>query len=292
MPVALAAPDLLAILAIAFVLVLLLVALSIYATARQARGYAVDMPVISGPLVAAVDHVIAFDLSVARAVDNLVNSVLVSAVTAFGRLVVAIFNAAGAAILLTIHATADDASYAYAHVLTIEGKELPALAGRVGAIESLQEPLRSAVRGLARSEAQAAAAPILARLAGLELAVAQQAAAISTYRPLWDSLARVPGGVAYQLSRDAAQLAALAAAVGALDAALGAESSGVSALERSIAQQQAQLAKLAGLGALSLAGTAVVAELIRIAENPCMVCPGLNLNDLEGRVSSLELGGV
>src|SRR5690242_19948272 len=106
MPLALAAPELLVVVVLALLLVLLLVNLQLYQNGRQARSFVSGWPVISGLAVTAIDWILAFDVQAVRFIDDAIGHLLISAVQAFGRLVVLSFNLAGAAILALIHHTA------------------------------------------------------------------------------------------------------------------------------------------------------------------------------------------
>lgn len=292
MPIALAAPEIIVILGLALLLVLLLVAAQLYANGRQARSFTVNLPVIADPSTAALDFLLAAVVAVARIADDQVTNFLMAAITSFGRLVVYAFNSAGAALLFLIHDTAAKANTAYALAVQAQTSGLPALSARVEALGSTETADIASVKAFTLNAVSVAALGILARLVSDEGVIGGQQRTIDTYRPLWDRLAAVPGGVPATLVAQAQAIALLTAQVADLRRALGVEEGGVSALERSIAGQGAALKQLAGVGVIAAAGEVVVAELVRIAENPCGVCPGLNLNDLEGRVASLELAGL
>lgn len=291
MPVAAAAPELAVVLLVALMLVVLIVLAQLYSNGRQARSFTVGLPVIADPTTAALDFILQLLVAAGRNVDSAISTFLVFSVQGFGRLVVLAFNAASSTVLFLIHDTAAKASSGYALAVQAESVDLPALSARVGALASTEAADIASVKAFTLNAINAAALGILARLVADEGVIASQQRVIDTYRPLWDQLAAVPGGVVGALNTQAAAIAVLSARVGVLERALGVEETGVSALERTIAGQAETLKRLAGVGVIAAAGDIVVAELVRIAENPCGVCPGVNLNDLEGRVASLELAG-
>lgn len=292
MPLAAAAPELLVVFVAALLLALLLVSVQLYQNGKQARSFALNLPVVAIPVVSAVDWLIAFNVQAARYVDNALGNFLVLSITSFGRMVVFAFNTAGAAILFLIRDTAAQANAANNLARHIEFVELPAVGAALDALGALRTVVSDAVRGFVVTTVAAATLPILARLSAAEGVNAAQQQTLDTYRPMWQQLAAVPGGAATAIALLQVEFAALRAQVGVLEAELSGAQNGVSALERQIAAQSSQLARLAAVGVLAGAGVAVVAELVRIAENPCEVCPGLNLSDLEGRVASMELSGV
>lgn len=81
--------------------------------------------------------------------------------------------------------------------------------------------------------------------------------------------------------------------------ALGATTAGgVSALERDVASQQAairaveaELAKVLGLAGVAALGAVAIANLVRILRDPCGICPGLDLSNVQGRLLALEMFG-
>lgn len=152
------------------------------------------------------------------------------------------------------------------------------------------------------------------RLLQLELAVEQhliQSVVVPDLRALQLAEAQAAG----ELLRAEAQIGDLTARIGQAEVALAAVVSvlpiihqlqglatntgaGVSALERDVAQQQAnvraveaELAKVLGLAGVAALGAVAIANLIRIARDPCGVCPGLDLSNVQGRLTALEMFG-
>lgn len=292
MPVVAAAPELALALVVALMLVLLLVSVQLYQNGKQARSFAVGLPVISAPVLTAVDWLIGFNIQAARLVDTALGDLVLLSIQGFGRLVVLSFNAAGAVLLILIHSTAAAAQTAHALAVKLETVEVPALSARVGGLERALTADTAALKAFILASLSSAVAPVLARLGAAEGVIGAQQRVIDTYRPMWDQLAGVPGGAAAGIASLRAQVSVLSVQVAALEATLGQTQAGASALERQIAAQQSAVARLAAVGVIAGAGEVVIAEILRIAENPCEVCPGLNLNDLEGRVASMELAGV
>jgi hypothetical protein len=126
-------------------------------------------------------------------------------------------------------------------------------------------------------------------------AMAQQAA---------QDVAQLQGQVADLTGRLTQAEAALAAVLGVvplvhqLQALTAGAGSGVSALERDVAAQQArlgtidaELARVLGLTSVAALGAVAIANLIRIARDPCNICPGLDLSNVQGRLLALEMFG-
>lgn len=291
MPIALAAPEVIGVVLVALILVVMLVALQLYSSGRQARAFAVNLPVVADPVTAALDFVLALVVSGARVVDLQFSNWLYGGVAAFGRFVVLAFNAAGAALLSLIHDTAARAVRAEALATHVEVVELPALYAELQATRAALDAL--ALRIVPALQAQVATdertiGQQAARILALEQVVARD---LAPYVPMLARLASLPVDAAEEIGRLAALVAGLTAAESILGAQAGILSGGVSALERQVGQQQAALERLAALGVLAVAGSAVLAELVRIGRDPCGVCSGLNLSDLEGRVALLEVSG-
>lgn len=292
MPVAIAIPEVVVLVVVGLLLVVLLVGLQLTANGRQARSFAVNLPVVADPTTAALDWVLQQVAQGMRVVDYALSEAATEAANALGDFVVHVVNSAGAIFIVLVHRTADAAASAYALAVEIEDTELPAIRATQGELVSALQADFGAAKAFTLTAVAGAVAPVLGRLGAAESVNAAQQQVIDAYRPMWAQLAAVPGGAAREIVLLTAQVATLTAAVGSLEAQLGQTSSGVSALERQVAAQQAALGRLAVVGVIAGAGAAVAAELVRIAENPCEVCPGLDLNDLEGRVAGLELAGV
>jgi hypothetical protein len=73
---------------------------------------------------------------------------------------------------------------------------------------------------------------------------------------------------------------------------------GVAALERDIANQRGritgaeqELAKLVALSGVTVLGAVAIANLVRVARDPCRICDGLDLATVEARLTALEMFG-
>lgn len=292
MVLALAAPEVIGFIVLALLLVILLVNAQLYQNGRQARSFAVNLPVVAGPVVSAIDWLIGFDIQAARAIDSQLSAWLVASTQAFGRLVVVAFNAAGAAILALIHHTAAAASSALTLATHLSTAVIPALESRVASLERLEGSVSAVVRAAIAAAVAVAVAGLESELAGVRQQATSTQQQLDTYRPLLNSLAAIPGGAAALLLSEASTVATLTARVGVLERELGQAESGVTALERTIAAQAATLAQLAALGILAGAGAAVIENLLRLARDPCYCLTQGAFSDLPGRVASLELGNL
>jgi hypothetical protein len=291
-PVAAAAPALILTVVLALLLVVLLVNVAIYQNGKHARAFALNLPVISIPIVSAIDWIIAFNVAAARVIDIEITAVLVGAINALGHFAVLAFNAAGAVILTLIHATAATAAAAWALAVHIYQIDLPAVAARVAALERLEGAVSAAVQLAISSAIALAVLPLNIALEGLGATQRAQAAIISIYRPLWDSLAKVPAGAAYTIVVTAAEVTVLRTQVAALQGQLATAQAGVSALERTVADQQAIVARLTALLAIAGAGAIALENLLRLGRDPCMCLTSGAFSDLPMRVEALENFGA
>lgn len=289
MPIAAAAPELIALVVVALLLALLLVVLQVYSNAKQARSFALNLPVISDPALTAIDTITGLLVAAAGVVDRAVSSLLVDAIQAFGRLVKLAFSITGVNLLTLIRALALQLATTAAIADAVEQVELPALRARVQALEQAQHVVSLAVQAAIAAAIGVEALARAAEIAPVRRQAIATAEAVDTYLPMLSRLASLPQDAAQSIAAVLALSAALTAAVARLQAQALALEQGVSVLERTVADQQALIRKLAALLTLAGVGVIGIAELARIARNPCQVCEGLDLNDLEGRVASLEL---
>lgn len=291
MPVAAVLPELLAVLAVAFLLVLLLVSVQLYQNGGQARSFALNLPVVASPVVSAIDWLLGYLLQAARVVDGAIEGVLVGSAQALGNLVVAVVNVAGAAIFALIHALAATVSADHAALGTLQSSTIPSLRAGIAAVESALAAEVGLVPRLIAAAIAAALVPINTELQALGATERALSAVVSTYRPLWDSLAAVPGGAARGIILSEQAIAALQAQVGILERDLGQTQSGVSALERTVAAQQATIIRLSTLLTLAGAGTLALDVLLRLARDPCYCLTQGAFSDLPMRVEALEAFG-
>lgn len=289
MPIAATLPEFMLVVAVALLLVVLLVNVQLYQNGHQARSFALNLPVVANPVVSAIDWLISFNLQAARLIDTALEIVAVQSAQALANLIVTIVNIAAATLIALIHSTAQQAGRAEALAIHIEVVELVAvrqqlaqLAAEIGHVQQVETAqLQAAVAAIERT-----LATDLARALAAAAVVERQ---LAPYLPMLARLAELPQDAAQTILRLLALTGELGAAVAVLEAQAVTLESGVSALERSIANQQALLGRLAILLTLAAAGAVAIQELVRIARNPCEVCQGLNINDLEARVASVEL---
>lgn len=205
-----------------------------------------------------------------------------------------------------IHQTVDAGMAALSRALTDQATTLKAFL--TVTLPKLQQDL-TALTQLVNGQ-------LMARLLAVESAVASDelyartvlaaglATATADIAVLSSDVARLRVDVdaaAQQLVQDAATLALLVQALPALRALLAAEAAqlgGLVALPAELDQLQGrvqgiseQLAKLLSLLGLASLSAVAIAELVRIAKDPCSICPGLDLSGVEGRLESLEAFG-
>ncbi len=129
----------------------------------------------------------------------------------------------------------------------------------------------------------------------------QVSTAVGQLRADADQLRAELGQVGSQVLADAAILAQLAVLIPGLQALVGAEGAAIAGLqtlpgelaqlEGRVKGQTTDLGKLAALLGLAALGAVAIENLIRIARDPCSVCPGLDLGTVEQRLESLEAFG-
>lgn len=289
MPVALAAGEIWALVMFALVAALLLTLIVAYSIARQARPGAAGLPVVGNPVVGLIDQVSIWIVGTAGLVDILMSDVLVFAIRGFGRLVSIVMHYAGAPLLATVQALIQTATAAFVSVDALMAHIVPALAARVAVLENTTAALGTSLLAVLAARLSELRRTIEAEvLPDLAFAVAG-VRALQAYEAMLRQLAALPLGAAgaildlYRVGQaERAARLALAAQV----AVLG---TGVSVLERQLADQKAIVAKLTGLLVLAGAGALVLENVLRVGRNPCRPCGDFDLTDAEVRLAMLEL---
>lgn len=288
MPVAAALPELVVVIVAALLVALVLTSAQLYLNGKQARGYAVNLPVIANPVTTAIDALLNAIKSAAHAVDPILNDVMIRGVQGFAALVVLCVNSAGALFISGVHAVQAQAaqlSIDLTHVINVVvpqfHAQLVALANDLGHLRDVVVADLSAQMTLLLTRTVPG---LVARLVALETSVT----ALVPFLGMLQALAGLPVAPAKWLIQDAAAIANLGADVGVIERDLSDIFGRVRTLEDQLADARSTLARLVTLLALAGVGAVALENLLRVARDPCYCLNDGGFSDLPGRVEALE----